>query len=158
MWYFIPPVLPTCHPRPPLPSPQGAHTQAAGKPLELDEAVPVLIQEAEGPVGEELGVLPAGPGREQAVEAGELPGVDAVLLGVRPAGVVPLRHRAPAALPVAPDQMFPLGEIGDTRAVVAGRSSREHEQQKRAFTSNCAVTCSKFLCARCHSETKTIPV
>lgn len=119
---------PRATPRPALPpSPQGAHTQAAGQPLELDEAVPVLVQEAEGPVGEQLGVLPAGPGREQAVEAGELAGVDAVLLGVRPAGVVALRHRAPAALPVAPDQMFPLGESGDTRAVVVGK-----QQQQRA--------------------------
>lgn len=53
-------------------------------------------------MGEEVGVLPAGPGREQPVEAGELLGVDAVLLGVRPAGVVALRHHAPA-FPVAPD-------------------------------------------------------
>lgn len=104
-------------------------TQAAGEPLELDELVHVVIQEAEGPVGEEVGVLPAGPGREQAVEAGELLGVDAVLLGVRPAGVVALWHRAPA-LPVAPDQMLPLGEMGDTRVVVVGHSSGE------AFTSN----------------------
>lgn len=41
-------------------------------------------------MGEEVGVLPTGPGREQAVEAGKLLGVDAVLLSVRPAGVVAL--------------------------------------------------------------------
>lgn len=81
-------------------------------------------------MGEEVGVLPAGPGREQAVEAGELPGVDAVLLGVRPAGVVALRHRAPA-LPVAPDQMFPLGEIRDTREVVGGAAAESTSSRKR---------------------------
>lgn len=113
----------------PPPSPQWAATQAAGEPLELDELVHVVIQEAEGPVGEEVGVLPAGPGREQAVEAGELLGVDAVLLSVRPAGVVALWHRTPA-LPVAPDQMFPLGEMGDTSGCCGVQQQRAQAAEK----------------------------
>lgn len=46
-------------------------------------------------------MLPAGPGRDQPVQVGELLGIDAVLLGVRPAGVVSLDDRA-RRVPVTP--------------------------------------------------------
>lgn len=104
-------------------------TQAAGEPLELDELVHVVVQQAEGPVGQQVGEVPAGPGRQQAVEAGELLAINAVLLRVRPARVVPLQRRAPA-LPVAPQQVLPLGEIGHHSGCWGGQQHRARPAEK----------------------------
>lgn len=61
-------------------------------------------------------MFPTRPGRDELVQVGELLGIDSVLLSVRPAGVVPLDNRA-RRVPVASDEVFPLGEIKGKRGI-----------------------------------------
>lgn len=48
------------------------HTQATAELLEVDQAVLVLIQQPEGPQGEEMTTAAVGPGSQEGEEAAEL--------------------------------------------------------------------------------------
>lgn len=85
-------------------------TQPRDELPEVNQGVSILIQELEQAGGQHLGVSATRPGKEQHEHALELLKVDAVLLQVRQAGVVPVQGIA-APAPVAAGQMLSLKNV-----------------------------------------------
>lgn len=102
-------------------------------------------------------MLPTRPGRDELVKVRELLGINPVLLSVRPAGVVSLDDGA-RRVPVTSDEMFPLGEIKGGREELQSAVSKEHDWQKKAFTSKCAGNTQNSLCVWRYDDTETVPV
>lgn len=109
-----------CHPQSNAPRPRP--TEAGGKRSERDEVVHAVVQEPEGPLGKDPRVCPAGPWRDQLKQACKLPAVDAVLLGVGPAGVV-AGGPGSGLLPVAAHHVLPLEERPQAAHGAAGCSA-----------------------------------
>ena len=87
-------------------------TEASDKLLEVDEAVLVLVEQAEEPGGQRGRVHAAAPGPQYREELAKLARVDAVLLQVGQARVVALRRSA-ARAPVAAHDVLGLHAYKD---------------------------------------------
>ncbi len=127
-----------------------ALTEAADELSEVYERVCVVVQQTEDAQGQVIGVCAAGPGEEQRKQHFELLQIDAVLLQVRQARVVPA-HGVTGAAPVTAGQMLSLRVINHAQVMTLVLDT----QWMFKCGCTCDRQCSRLLCFICFTVSQT---